>query len=223
MLVVRARRAGLGRRRGDRRPACRTGPKAEKPPSHLGPYRILREIGRGGMATVYEAERDDREFERKVAVKVIRRGMDTADIVRRLRRERQILANLDHPNIARLLDGGTDRRRPALRGDGVHRRRADRPLLPPPRPRRSRPGCEPSARSAARCTSPTAAWCCTATSSRRTSWSPPRAAQAARLRHRQAGGRRPRAADASPPSRPAPACACSPRNGRAPSRCAASR
>jgi serine/threonine protein kinase len=79
----------------------------EKPPSHLGPYRIRREIGRGGMATVYEAERDDQEFERKVAVKVIRRGMDSADIVRRLRRERQILANLDHPNIARLLDGGT--------------------------------------------------------------------------------------------------------------------
>jgi tetratricopeptide (TPR) repeat protein/tRNA A-37 threonylcarbamoyl transferase component Bud32 len=76
------------------------------PPSRLGPYRILREIGRGGMATVYEAERDDREFERKVAVKVLRRGMETADIVRRLRRERQILANLDHPHIARLLDGG---------------------------------------------------------------------------------------------------------------------
>ena len=81
--------------------------QGEKPPSHLGPYRVLREIGRGGMATVYEAERDDHEFERKVAVKVIRRGMDSADIVRRLRRERQILANLDHPNIARLLDGGT--------------------------------------------------------------------------------------------------------------------
>ena len=79
----------------------------ELPPSHLGPYRILREIGRGGMATVYEAERDDREFERRVAVKVIRRGMDSADIVRRLRRERQILADLDHPGIARLLDGGT--------------------------------------------------------------------------------------------------------------------
>jgi len=81
--------------------------EAEKPPSHLGPYRVLGEIGRGGMATVYEAERDDHEFERKVAVKVIRRGMDSADIIRRLRRERQILANLDHPNIARLLDGGT--------------------------------------------------------------------------------------------------------------------
>lgn len=79
----------------------------EKPPTRVGSYLILGEIGRGGMATVYAAERDDREFERKVAVKILRRGMDTADIVRRLRRERQILASLDHPNIARLLDGGT--------------------------------------------------------------------------------------------------------------------
>ena len=79
----------------------------EGPPRRLGPYRLGREIGRGGMATVYEAERDDREFHLKVAVKVLRRGMDSDDIVRRLRRERQILANLDHPHIARLLDGGT--------------------------------------------------------------------------------------------------------------------
>jgi serine/threonine-protein kinase len=80
---------------------------AERPPSRLGPYLIRGEIGRGGMATVYGAERGDREFERKVAVKVLRRGLDTADVVRRLCRERQILANLDHPNIARLLDGGS--------------------------------------------------------------------------------------------------------------------
>ena len=79
----------------------------EAAPSRLGPYQIGREIGRGGMATVYEAERSDQEFRRTVAVKVLRRGMDTADIVRRLRRERQILANLDHPGIARLLDGGS--------------------------------------------------------------------------------------------------------------------
>ena len=78
----------------------------EPAPRRLGPYLIKGEIGRGGMATVYEARRDDAEFERTVAVKVLRRGMDTADIVRRLRRERQILANLDHPGIARLLDGG---------------------------------------------------------------------------------------------------------------------
>ena len=80
---------------------------AEPPPPRLGPYLVRGEIGRGGMATVYAAERGDREFERTVAIKVLRRGMDTADIVRRLCRERQILANLDHPNIARLLDGGS--------------------------------------------------------------------------------------------------------------------
>jgi serine/threonine-protein kinase len=73
----------------------------------LGAYRILREIGHGGMGSVYLAERADDEFRKTVALKVIRRGMDTDEIVRRFRSERQILANLDHPNIARLLDGGT--------------------------------------------------------------------------------------------------------------------
>lgn len=73
----------------------------------LGAYRILKEIGRGGMGSVYLAERADDEFRKTVALKVIRRGMDTDEIVRRFRSERQILANLDHPNIARLLDGGT--------------------------------------------------------------------------------------------------------------------
>lgn len=75
-------------------------------PRRLGPYRIGEEIGRGGMATVYLGTRDDQAFEKKVAVKVLQRGMDSPEIVERLRRERQILANLDHPYIARLLDGG---------------------------------------------------------------------------------------------------------------------
>jgi hypothetical protein len=73
----------------------------------IGPYRILREIGQGGMGTVYLAERDDKAFRRYVAMKVIRRGMDTADDIRRFQMERQILAALNHPNIARLLDGGS--------------------------------------------------------------------------------------------------------------------
>ncbi len=73
----------------------------------VGVYRIVREIGRGGMGSVYLAERADEEFERRVALKVIRRGMDTEEIVRRFRSERQILAHLDHENIAKLLDGGT--------------------------------------------------------------------------------------------------------------------
>ena len=73
----------------------------------LGPYKILKAISSGGMGTVYLAARDDAEFHMRVAVKVIKRGMDTDLIVRRFRNERQILAQLEHPNIARLLDGGT--------------------------------------------------------------------------------------------------------------------
>ncbi|HEY0460828.1 MAG TPA: serine/threonine-protein kinase [Pyrinomonadaceae bacterium] len=72
----------------------------------IGAYQILREIGRGGMGAVYLAQRADREFQKKVALKLIKRGFDTDEIVRHFRNERQILANLEHPNIARLLDGG---------------------------------------------------------------------------------------------------------------------
>ena len=73
----------------------------------LGAFELKKEIGRGGMGAVYLAERADGEFQQRVAVKLIKRGMDTDFIVRRFRHERQILANLNHPNIARLLDGGT--------------------------------------------------------------------------------------------------------------------
>jgi serine/threonine protein kinase/Tol biopolymer transport system component/tetratricopeptide (TPR) repeat protein len=73
----------------------------------IGAYRTVKEIGRGGMGSVYLAVRADEEFERRVAIKLIRRGMEIDFIVRRFRNERQILANLDHPYIARLLDGGT--------------------------------------------------------------------------------------------------------------------
>ncbi len=72
----------------------------------IGTYRVLREIGRGGMGTVYLAARADDAFQKLVAIKIIRRGLDTDDILQRFRSERQILATLEHPNIARLLDGG---------------------------------------------------------------------------------------------------------------------
>ena len=72
----------------------------------IGPYRLLRRIGQGGMSTVYLARRED-EFQRQVALKLIRRDMESAESERRLRDERKILAHLDHPYIARLYDGGT--------------------------------------------------------------------------------------------------------------------
>jgi serine/threonine protein kinase/tetratricopeptide (TPR) repeat protein len=73
----------------------------------IGPYRLVQEIGHGGMGAVYLAVRDDDAFQKRVAVKVLRRGMDTDAIISRFRNERQILAGLDHPNIARLIDGGS--------------------------------------------------------------------------------------------------------------------
>jgi len=72
----------------------------------FGPWRITRELGRGGMGAVYLAERADGAFEQRVALKLVKRGMDSEHVLARFRSERQILAGLEHPNIARLLDGG---------------------------------------------------------------------------------------------------------------------
>ncbi len=72
----------------------------------VGPYKILEELGQGGMSTVFLAERADHHYRKLVALKVVKRGMDTGEILRRLRQERQILAQLEHANISRLLDGG---------------------------------------------------------------------------------------------------------------------
>ena len=69
-------------------------------------YRLIREVGHGGMGSVYLAERADGAYTKQVAVKLIRAGQDSAEIVARFQREREILASLDHPNIARLIDGG---------------------------------------------------------------------------------------------------------------------
>lgn len=75
--------------------------------SRIGPYRVLREIGYGGMGSVYLAARADDAYRKLVAIKIIRRGLDTDDIIQRFRSERQILASLEHPNITRLLDAGS--------------------------------------------------------------------------------------------------------------------
>jgi eukaryotic-like serine/threonine-protein kinase len=79
-------------------------PESETPPEAIGPYRILREIGRGGMGIVYLGDRADGQYRKQVAIKVITSGWH--DLERRFERERQILAQLEHPGIARFLDGG---------------------------------------------------------------------------------------------------------------------
>jgi TolB-like protein/Flp pilus assembly protein TadD len=73
----------------------------------LGAYVIVQELGRGGMGAVYLAERADGQFHKRAAIKVLKRGTDTEEVLRRFRIERQILAELEHPNITRLLDAGT--------------------------------------------------------------------------------------------------------------------
>ncbi|HEY7289745.1 MAG TPA: tetratricopeptide repeat protein [Vicinamibacterales bacterium] len=83
------------------------------PGARVGPYRVLREIGRGGMGAVYLAERSDGEFEQRVAIKFVHWNLASAalpgrtDAIRRFRNERQVLASLSHPHIAALYDGGT--------------------------------------------------------------------------------------------------------------------
>jgi serine/threonine protein kinase len=78
----------------------------EQAPAQIGPYNILNEIGRGGMGVVYLADRADGEYDKRVAIKLITSARRDSHSDQRFRRERQILAQLEHPGIARLLDGG---------------------------------------------------------------------------------------------------------------------
>ncbi len=79
---------------------------AERLDLRFGPYKALKELGRGGMGRVYLAARADEQYQKRVAIKVIKAEVDRDEVVSRFRRERQILASLDHPNISRFLDGG---------------------------------------------------------------------------------------------------------------------
>ena len=81
-------------------------PKKDWIGQRLGPYRIVGEAGRGGMSQVFKAVRDDQQYEKQVAIKLLKPGLDTDSLLRRFKAERQILAQLSHPNIAHLLDGG---------------------------------------------------------------------------------------------------------------------
>jgi eukaryotic-like serine/threonine-protein kinase len=74
---------------------------------HLGAYKLVRRVGQGGMAAVFLAMRADDEYQKEVAVKLVRPGLDSQELLSRLRNERQTLAGLDHPNIVKLLDGGS--------------------------------------------------------------------------------------------------------------------
>jgi eukaryotic-like serine/threonine-protein kinase len=77
------------------------------PGRRIGSYQVLHRIGLGGMAAVYVAVRCDDAYKKRVAIKLIPAGLDTEDLLRRFRNERQTLAALDHPNIVKLLDGGS--------------------------------------------------------------------------------------------------------------------
>jgi serine/threonine protein kinase/Tfp pilus assembly protein PilF len=74
---------------------------------HLGAYKLIRRLGQGGMAAVYLAARADDEFRKQAAVKIVQPGLDSQNLLKRFRNERQTLAGLDHPNIVKLLDGGS--------------------------------------------------------------------------------------------------------------------
>ena len=91
--------------------------------TRVGRYTIQGLIGKGGMGAVYRAVRED-DFRMQVAIKLLNRGTDTEGALGRFRAERQILAGLQHPNIARLLDGGATGGGPALLRDGVRGRHA---------------------------------------------------------------------------------------------------
>src|SRR5215831_1486881 len=73
----------------------------------VGPYELIGHLGNGGMGSVYRARRADGHFDQEVAIKIMRRGMDSELILRRFSAERRILGGLDHPNICRMLDGGS--------------------------------------------------------------------------------------------------------------------
>jgi hypothetical protein len=81
-------------------------PVSEKPGTQIGPYKLLQEIGEGGMGVVYMAEQRE-PVQRRLALKIIKPGMDTRQVIARFEAERQALAMMDHPNIAKVFDAGT--------------------------------------------------------------------------------------------------------------------
>ena len=144
-------------------------PGVEEPGTVIGPYKLLEPIGEGGMGVVYMAEQAE-PVRRRVALKVIKPGMDTKQVVARFEAERQALAMMDHPNIAKVLDAGTTAVGPPLLRDGAGPRPAHHRVLRP------RAALDPRAAGAVRAGLPGGAArppegrSSTATSSPRTSW-----------------------------------------------------
>src|SRR5262249_5796052 len=94
------------------RPPVAESPGGETRGTRIGPYKLLQQIGEGGMGVVWMAEQQE-PVRRLVALKVIKAGMDSAQVVARFEAERQALALMDHPNIAKVLDAGTTDRGPS--------------------------------------------------------------------------------------------------------------
>ena len=134
----------------------------------LGRYKLLEKIGEGGCGVVYMAEQTE-PVRRRVALKVIKLGMDTKQVVARFEAERQALAMMDHPNIAKVLDAGATDDGPALLRDGTGARHPHHRLLRPEPISPPRNGSTCSSRSARPSSTRTRRASSTATSSRRTS------------------------------------------------------
>ena len=146
-------------------------PLAERPGTVIGPYKLLQQIGEGGMGVVFMAEQTE-PIQRTVALKIIKPGMDTRQVIARFEAERQALAMMDHPNIAKVLDAGTTDSGPPVLRDGAGERRPDHRVLRRAQALRSASGWSCSCRSARPSSTPIKKASSIATSSRRTCWSP---------------------------------------------------
>ena len=119
LLEADDRTAGI-LERGPDGPTDPPEPPGERPGDRVGPYKLLQQIGEGGMGVVYMAEQTE-PVRRRVALKIIKPGMDTKQVIARFEAERQALALMDHQNIARVLDAGTtDSGRPYFVMELVH-------------------------------------------------------------------------------------------------------
>ncbi len=215
-LEARPRRRGRSLRRSPGSPG-----RSPRCPSAIGPYRVLGRLGRGGMGEVLLAERADGLFEQRVAIKLLRRGMDSDEVLARFSRERRILARLEHPHIARLLDGGATRGRAARTSSWSSSRASRSPTTAARGASRSRTGSASCRTAATRSRRRTATSSCTGTSSPPTSSS----RRTARSSCSTSASRSSSAPDdtARPPPRRAPSSACSRPPTPRPSRSWASR